>query len=259
MIDLRFFIRRCHLLRAFTASLSISFLVTTVHAVLPIIALVPDAWHSPIHYLELTQHLSRAGYSVTTQRLPSCGSELPEVQSTAADAAFIRENVLLPQIDNGKAVVLVMHSYGGCPGAVAAKGLSMSERRTAGQKGGIIGMIFICGFIIRAATILRDLLPNRQFDPWIIQYVRIDLFRISFPYFYHMSKSSMYDRLAEKKSRETTNSASSTPPKSSTTTFPLQLLSSPSQTSSINPSPPSKPPPAIPPGAISSTMVAAHT
>ena len=61
----------------------------------------------------------------------------------AKDAAFIREDVILPLLDAGKDVVLAMHSYGGMPGPVAAKGLSKTERLAAGKRGGIIGLVFL--------------------------------------------------------------------------------------------------------------------
>jgi len=167
------------LLRVFTASLLINSLV--VCSVLlnattrPTVALIPDAWHSPIHYLELTHRISQGGHSVVTQRLPSCDSNIPKSQSITTDAAFIRSNVLLPQIDNGEEMVLIMHSYGGCPGSMAADGLSVSERRKIGKPGGIIGMIMICGFVIRAGQTLRTMLPGDKFQPWVIQYVSLYL------------------------------------------------------------------------------------
>ena len=140
---------------------------------LPTIALIPDAWHSPIHYVELIRYLSEAGHSIVAQRLPGCNSELPMVQSSAADAAYIRENILLPEIGQGKEVVLVAHSYGSCPGAVAAKGLSITERREANLKGGVIGLIFICGFITRSGHTLSSMLPGGRLEPWVVDYVRL--------------------------------------------------------------------------------------
>ena len=72
-------------------------------------------------------------------------------------------------------MVLIMHSYGGCPGSMAADGLSVSERRKIGKPGGIIGMIMICGFVIRAGQTLRTMLPGDKFQPWVIQYVSLYL------------------------------------------------------------------------------------
>jgi len=129
----------------------------------PYIALVPGAWHSPVHYQELLNLFEKAGYPTKSIQLPSVGSADPNKESVAGDAAAIRENLLLPLIDSGKDVVLVMHSYGGCPGAAAAKGLSKAERKNSG----VIGLVFIAAFLAREGDSLLSALGGK-FDPWVI-------------------------------------------------------------------------------------------
>lgn len=136
----------------------------------PIIAIAPAAWHSPVHYAEYTKQLQLAGYHTVTQRLPSCDSSNPGAQSVAVDADFIKSNLLMPSINAGRRVLLVMHSYSGGPGAVAAKGLSLPERRAAGKSGGIIGLIFISAFVAKEGETLLSGSGGR-FAPWVIQYV----------------------------------------------------------------------------------------
>ena len=138
----------------------------------PGLVLVPGAWHSPVHYTELVGLLSGAGYRVASQRLPSCNSANPDAQSATGDADAIRDNLILPQLDLGKEVVMIMHSYGGSPGSAAAKGLSLADRRAAGKPGGIIGLIVICGFLANTGQSLKGILPGGVFDPWVVIYVR---------------------------------------------------------------------------------------
>lgn len=130
----------------------------------PYIALVPGAWHSPAHYQELISILENAGYPVKTMRLPSVDSAEPKKESSAADAEAIREKLLLPLLDAGNDVVLLMHSYGGCPGAAAAKGLGKNERKTSGN---IIGLIFMAAFLAREGDSLLSALGGK-FDPWVM-------------------------------------------------------------------------------------------
>ncbi|KAH6893378.1 Alpha/beta hydrolase fold-1 [Thelonectria olida] len=134
----------------------------------PTILFVPGAWHTPAHYQSFLQKLQDAGYSTSSKQLPSVGAAEPEKQTVAADAAFIRENLLLPDIEQGKDVILIMHSYGGCPGADAAKGLSKAERTAAGKTGGIVGLIFMCAFVANEGDSLRSKLPGNKLDPWNI-------------------------------------------------------------------------------------------
>jgi pimeloyl-ACP methyl ester carboxylesterase len=134
----------------------------------PTILFVPGAWHTPAHYQSFFQKLQDAGYPTNSKQLPSVGATEPETQTSAADAAFIRGNVLLPDIEQGKDVILVMHSYGGCPGAAAAKGLSKAERTAVGKTGGIVGLVFMCAFVANEGDSLRSKLPGNKLDPWNI-------------------------------------------------------------------------------------------
>ena len=118
----------------------------------PIIAIVPAAWHSPVHYEEYANQLRLARFDIISQQLPSTGASNLNVQSVAGDASFIIRNQLLLLIDVGKEVLLVMHSYSGGPGAMAASGLSIAERHAAGQTGGIIRLVFIAAFLAGEAN-----------------------------------------------------------------------------------------------------------
>ena len=76
-------------------------------------ALHPGAWHSPYHYSALIGLLEAYQYDVVTGRLPGVGSSNPKAQSVANDAAFIRNSLLNPLLNDGKDILLLMHSYGG--------------------------------------------------------------------------------------------------------------------------------------------------
>lgn len=134
----------------------------------PTIALVPGAWHTPAHYEPLLEQLRKLGYATISQQLPSVGSEDPKSQSAANDADFVRRNVLLPELDQGKDVIVLMHSYGGSPGSAAAKGLSKTERAAAGQKGGVIGLVYISAFLAGEGDSLVSKNPDGKLHPWVI-------------------------------------------------------------------------------------------
>ncbi|KAJ5626237.1 hypothetical protein N7510_002546 [Penicillium lagena] len=130
----------------------------------PTIALVPGAWHSPMHYEDFLQVFQDAGYPTKSITLPGAGSVNPRAQSVRADACAIRENLLLPLLEDGKDVILIMHSYGGCPGSAAALGLSKEERSTGG---GIIGLVFIAAFLAQEGDSLLSALGGK-YDSWVI-------------------------------------------------------------------------------------------
>lgn len=136
----------------------------------PTFVLVPGAWHSPSHYGHLLARLHEAGHPTVSLALPSVNPEEPKKIDVGTDITFIREKMLLPLLEDGKDIVLVMHSYGGCPGGAAAKGLSKSERRSEGRQGGVIGLVFVAAFLAREGDSLRSALGGK-FDPWVIENV----------------------------------------------------------------------------------------
>lgn len=133
----------------------------------PTVVLVPGAWHSPVHYSLVTNLLNQKGYQVVSQRLPSVNSSTPKLISVTTDADFIRNEMILPLLDQGKDILLIAHSYGGSPGAAAAYGLSKAERTAAGENGGIIGLIFIAAFLAETGLSVLAALGG-QFSPFVV-------------------------------------------------------------------------------------------
>lgn len=113
----------------------------------PEIVLVPGAFGTPAGFDKLAKHLHAAGFSTHGAAYPSCNPADPAVASSAKDIAYIRDEVLLPLLDAGRDLVVLVHSYGGVVGGGAAKGLDRASRAAAGQKGGVIGLIYVVGNI----------------------------------------------------------------------------------------------------------------
>jgi pimeloyl-ACP methyl ester carboxylesterase len=120
----------------------------------PTIVLIPGAWHTADCYEILIPHLHEAGYETLPLTLPSVGAD-PAQQSLDPDVQHIRNNVI-PLLDQGKDVVLAMHSYGGVPGSSAMRGLAKNERQAQGQPGGVTALVFICAWMIDEGTTAKD-------------------------------------------------------------------------------------------------------
>lgn len=69
--------------------------------------------------------------------------------------------------DEGKDVVLFMHSYGGMPGAAAATGLAKSQRAQEGKAGGVIGLLFLGAFLVPEGLSYAGL-QGGNLPPWIL-------------------------------------------------------------------------------------------
>ncbi|KAF3480968.1 uncharacterized protein GIQ15_06315 [Arthroderma uncinatum] len=129
----------------------------------PTIALVPGAWHTPAHYEDFLAEVEKAGYPTACLQLPGVDSATPNDETVASNAAAVREKLLLPLLDDGKNVILVMHSFGGCIGSVAAAGLNKKDR---GSSGGVVGLIYIAAFLAKEGVSLFNALGGK-FDDFV--------------------------------------------------------------------------------------------
>ncbi|PYH49851.1 alpha/beta fold hydrolase [Aspergillus saccharolyticus JOP 1030-1] len=114
----------------------------------PVIVIVPGAFGTPQGFEKLFPDLSQAGYTTHPGAYPSCNPSDPATVSAAQDIAFLRDNVLLPLLDQeGKDIVILAHSYGGVVGGGAARGLAKGTRSAEGKSTGVLGLIYVAGNI----------------------------------------------------------------------------------------------------------------
>jgi hypothetical protein len=107
---------------------------------LPTIVAVPGAWHTTASFEPVKKVLTQRGYHFVSQNAPG----LYDANGTCQDDAMsLRTKILLPLVDEGKDLVVLMHSYGGMYGSQAVQGLSKKEREQAGKKGGVTALIYV--------------------------------------------------------------------------------------------------------------------
>ncbi|KAL2212974.1 alpha/beta-hydrolase [Sarocladium strictum] len=107
---------------------------------LPTIVAVPGAWHTIESFDTVKKIFTDRNYEFVSQNAPSLGD--PNA-SVTGDAASLRMNLLVPLIDAGKDVVVMMHSYGGTYGSQAVQGLSKRKRQQADKEGGIVALVYV--------------------------------------------------------------------------------------------------------------------
>ncbi len=134
---------------------------------LPTILIIPGAFHPPSCFDAFVPHLQKEGYSTIVVPLPSSNPSSPSTASCSLDADSIRENFLIPLIEEKhEDVVLFAHSYGGIPGGAASKGFGKVTRMSQGKRGGIIGLIYLNGNINKNGESLLDTVGG-QYPPFI--------------------------------------------------------------------------------------------
>ena len=135
----------------------------------PTIVFVPGAWHAPGGFRLVREALHNRGWNTEAVTLPSVGAE-PPTKGIPDDEEAVR-SVLEPLIEEGKQVVLVVHSYGSLPGAHAVRGLGYQQRQKGGKTGGVITILYLAAFATLAGQSLYGNLGGKWL-PWFRVEVR---------------------------------------------------------------------------------------
>ena len=107
----------------------------------PTLVLVHGSWHCPQHWDPLIKVLEEQGYKCATVGLPSTQSpDLPPANLTD-DTTAVRKAVLVELERNN--VVVVAHSFGGCPTNNALEDLDHASRTRDGASTAVLAIAFI--------------------------------------------------------------------------------------------------------------------
>ena len=127
------------------------------------IVLVPGAFHVESSFNILGAQLQQRGYNTRTWGLTTVNK--PHV-SIDEDAETLANGMLKPLVEEqGKNIVLFLHSYAGFPGSAAIAGLSKAERAPKGLQGGIIGLIYQSAFIPQPGNTLLQMIGG-NYTSW---------------------------------------------------------------------------------------------
>lgn len=123
----------------------------------PIILLIPGSFHPPELWSTIQDPLQLKGYKTSTTPLLSNGV-LPQLHNDIRqrEISAIHAHVL-SLLDSGSDVLVVMHSYAGISGTDAMAGLSVQERKAGGKSNGVIGLVYLCAFMLAEGEGLFDL------------------------------------------------------------------------------------------------------
>ena len=133
----------------------------------PTILIIHGSWHQPAHYQILVDAFQSAGYDCICPLLPSFNAPTADI-GVKQDSATIRRAIehLLAQ---GRELIVLGHSYGGVIMSEAlTPGYDIRARSLVGLRGGIIGLLFICAFVLLPGQSLCTALGG-ELPPFIPQ------------------------------------------------------------------------------------------
>ena len=113
----------------------------------PIIVISPGGFTNPSSYDAAAEEIRKLGYTVIVPTLTVNGDlagKGPDsiewktmADSGVLDDVEVLHSHLLPAFDDGREVILVVHSYGALPGSLSVQGQTVPERKAKGLKGGV--------------------------------------------------------------------------------------------------------------------------
>lgn len=112
----------------------------------PTIVFVPGFWEGSAPFSHVASLLQAQGFPTEIATLPSTGTVSPGNPSMNDDILAIRSTVS-KLVDNGRHVVLVLHSAGGFLGSNAIEGLSLKAQQEKQLPRGVSKIVFVAAGI----------------------------------------------------------------------------------------------------------------
>ncbi|KAI1043190.1 hypothetical protein LB505_006142 [Fusarium chuoi] len=132
-------------------------MTAVVAAARPALVIIPGNFSLPRFWSAIKRSVEDKGYPVEVVPLQSSREEKIDPAPGLADDVKEAQSVLKKHIDQGKDVVMLMHSYGGMVGTEATRGLSRKEREKTGLTGGITRMVFLAAIFAPPGKSTRGL------------------------------------------------------------------------------------------------------
>lgn len=123
------------------------------------ILIIGGGWHTPRSYGKLTALLEQHGFDVHVPLHPSMNQSRPPNADLETDTAHIRSYVE-ELLQDGRHIIVVMHSYGGQVGTNALHGFGFEERAAKGLRGGILNLIYMTACALPEGLSMIDMVKH---------------------------------------------------------------------------------------------------
>lgn len=130
----------------------------------PTIVFVPGLWHSPEPFEKTRALLGEKNYPTAAVSNPSRGAQAGN-KSLTDDADNLRAK-LERLADEGREIVLVLHSYGGIVGGCGVEGVEFAERAKQGKRGGVVMLVYMCALTGVKGVSMMEIMGG-ELMPWI--------------------------------------------------------------------------------------------
>lgn len=122
----------------------------------PSIVFVPGAWHAAQTWDKVSSTLIKQGFTCTAVELATTSGD---TSASFEDDVKVTTNAIQTQLDSGRNVIVVVHSYGGVVGQSAIRGLTQLKDKST-QLSPSVPKAYVTGLIMIASGFAQ---PNMVF------------------------------------------------------------------------------------------------
>jgi len=134
----------------------------------PSVVIVPGSFCPTSMYDPLVMPLRAKGYDIHVLEPPCypAGYKANSVTQPSMydDAAYVNE-FMRKLADGGKEVILLAHSYGGCPATEGIKDVTKKEREHQGRTGGVVRLAYLTAAVPRVGESCGQALAREESAP----------------------------------------------------------------------------------------------
>lgn len=122
----------------------------------PSIIIVHGAWQPAQGFAEFAETLRKHGFDTVVPSLPSVGGTTTTLPGVPEDVAVVK-TAISRLAEEGKEIILLLHSYGGVVGSSAVEGLDVASRAKEAKKGGVVKLVFMSAFVVPKGKSLLEM------------------------------------------------------------------------------------------------------
>ena len=123
----------------------------------PTVVFLHGSWHNPNHFTPVRAVFEKAGYSTECPLQATYNAKpAPPVVGIEDDVKVVQA-LLWKLLGEGKEVIFALHSFGGVLGTEAIREeFGMKSRKEKGLPGGVLALLYICGFVLPVGSSLES-------------------------------------------------------------------------------------------------------
>lgn len=134
----------------------------------PTVVFLHGSWHNPNDFKLVRELFEKDSYPTECPLQASFNAKPAPPVVGIDDDVNVVQTLLTKLLDEGKEIIFVMHSFGGVLGTEAIREeFRKKARHKKGLPGGVLGLVYMCAFVLPVGKSIESTFAPRGLPPWI--------------------------------------------------------------------------------------------